>query len=1090
MKKMLTQLSTLLSLFLTLHPFASAQITVGVEVLEGQTTYTTCTDPFDAPDPAWRVKVENEAWLRFGGHPNCPVPTLPYLLYAKTYNLLSQLPANIQVCFMAAEHDPNVVIFTDCTIYDCVEIKCESIPLPPLGEEIIHQITIPAGFGSGGYVVVRIFVEGQPLTVVDVPKCYDQATFSEVAPGTSRSNDMVPNDDGTFTVVGTWEDKAFAAVVDENGEVLQFENLAPLLGVGTSRALAIERDPSNGYAVAGEWVEITGTDTFTRVFLLRLDQNLEHVVSTPVIILGAEGIYQNGNRHHPVLLGLNDGYLLASTVVKGDSTDFDDIALTKYTSLLVPQWTQYVGPNSLPEVATDLAKSSTGFAVSIRSSNNSHLVRLSSFGTMINTTTFSNTKVTAIEYDKIGDKYYVLGYKGTDSLANTTVYRVNAFSTTIEASFVISQGISTLPADIVQCFNGSMLIGANVTYSVAGQSYTSPQFLTLNLATFAIDKIDTLHNSIDDSPLYLTKLWPLNCDGSRRVATGYLTAPDRAMFANRYFCQTAIEVEDLFCESGHAILSAPPLGLSYLWSTGQTTQQITVTDTGSYWVEVNYGCDTVRATLELTSTASFPMAMFEAQVNDLTVHFSNTSTNASTWLWNFGDGTTSTEPEPTHTYAADGQYTVMLIASNDCGSDTTSLTVEVGSEPVANFSASDTVGCAPFSVQFTNLSSANATSFQWTFEGGNPATSTEVNPVVTYSTPGTYDVKLVASNSQGSFTLIVPDYIHVLDKPVAAFSADVTDLSVSFSNASQNATSWLWNFGDGSTSTEPEPTHTYAADGQYTVMLIASNDCGSDTTSLTVEVGSEPVANFSASDTVGCAPFSVQFTNLSSANATSFQWTFEGGNPATSTEVNPVVTYSTPGTYDVKLVASNSQGSSTILYENYIHVLDEPVANFSYQTDGLTVTFTDLSAGATMWEWDFGDGQTSLEQHPVHTYAAPGEYEVLLTARNECGLSSNGQKIMVEPNATLETSVLDRFVVYPNPNEGKFMVQLQVRHRTTFDLMMVNALGQIVFADSFEAGPGLHDHPLRLLHLTAGVYYLRLHADGKTAMRKVVVVKE
>ena len=141
-----------------------------------------------------------------------------------------------------------------------------------------------------------------------------------------------------------------------------------------------------------------------------------------------------------------------------------------------------------------------------------------------------------------------------------------------------------------------------------------------------------------------------------------------------------------------------------------------------------------------------------------------------------------------------------------------------------------------------------------------------------------------------------------------------------------------------------------------------------------------PVAAFSASPTSGKAPLTVSFTDQSTGSPTSWKWTFGDGN--TSTEKNPVHTYSKAGLYSVTLTASNANGSNALTKSSYIavsNVLNAPVTNFSASpTSGkvpLTVGFTDQSTGSpTSWKWTFGDGNNSTDKNPVHTYNKSGKY--------------------------------------------------------------------------------------------------------------------
>jgi PKD repeat protein len=169
-------------------------------------------------------------------------------------------------------------------------------------------------------------------------------------------------------------------------------------------------------------------------------------------------------------------------------------------------------------------------------------------------------------------------------------------------------------------------------------------------------------------------------------------------------------------------------------------------------------------------------------------------------------------------------------------------------------------------------------------------------------------------------------------------SSGVVPLMVVFTDRSRGTpTAWLWDFGDGSTSTEQNPVHTYGSAGTFTVRLTASNSGGSSsyasfvwvraprvflqpgtptptptvtpTPVIPPQTGRVPVSFFLANTSFGSAPMTVQFTDFSFYNPTSWEWEF--GDGGTSPVRNPVHTYTTPGTYTVLLTAANAQGGST-----------------------------------------------------------------------------------------------------------------------------------------------------------------------------------
>ncbi len=430
---------------------------------------------------------------------------------------------------------------------------------------------------------------------------------------------------------------------------------------------------------------------------------------------------------------------------------------------------------------------------------------------------------------------------------------------------------------------------------------------------------------------------------------------------------------------------------AHTYTEGTYTVSLTVANTG--------GSDTKTATDLIVVLPEAPTAALAADTTSgttpLSVQFSDLSTgDVTSWLWDFGDGASSTLQSPAHTYT-EGTFTVSLTVANTGGSDTataTDLIVVLPEAPTAALAADTTSGTTPLSVQFTDISTGDVTSWTWDF--GDGASSTLQNPAHTY-TEGTYTVSLTVANTGGSDTATATDLIVVLpEAPTAALAADTTSgttpLAVQFSDLSTgDVTSWAWDFGDGATSSLQSPAHTYT-EGTYTVSLTAANTGGSDTataTDLIVVLPEAPTAALAADTTSGTTPLSVQFTDISTGDVTSWTWDF--GDGASSTLQNPAHTY-TEGTYTVSLTVANTGGSDTTTATDLIVVLPEAptaalAADATSGTTPLSVQFTDLSTGdVTSWTWDFGDGATSSLQSPAHTYTE-GTYTVSLTVANTGG---------------------------------------------------------------------------------------------------------
>jgi len=152
-----------------------------------------------------------------------------------------------------------------------------------------------------------------------------------------------------------------------------------------------------------------------------------------------------------------------------------------------------------------------------------------------------------------------------------------------------------------------------------------------------------------------------------------------------------------------------------------------------------------------------------------------------------------------------------------------------------------------------------------------------------------------------------------------------------------------------------------------------------------------PHAAFAGTPLSGTAPLSVDFTDASTGGATSWSWDF--GDGGSSTLASPTHVYAAAGSYTVGLTVSGPCGTHAETKTDYVTVdpgTPAPVASFTTDRQVVLrpqpVTFTDTSSGSvTSWSWDFGDGEASAEQHPVHRYRKPGLYTVKLTATGPGG---------------------------------------------------------------------------------------------------------
>ncbi len=222
-----------------------------------------------------------------------------------------------------------------------------------------------------------------------------------------------------------------------------------------------------------------------------------------------------------------------------------------------------------------------------------------------------------------------------------------------------------------------------------------------------------------------------------------------------------------------------------------------------------------------------------AGCSPLTIQFTNTSMNASSYYWDFGNGTFSTLTNPSTIYTTPGTYSIKLIAMSANGHiDSTIATnwITVFPNSISDFHTTNTISCITgnsFSFINTSLNSVNCF---WEF--GDGSTTTIQNPTHSYVSPGNYTIKLTSYNSFDCVdTKIIDDYIHVVEKPVAAFTVNDTSASerkqvFNFNSTTSNVNSWFWKFGNGDISIVENPKYIYNDIGTYTVSLIVRNENG------------------------------------------------------------------------------------------------------------------------------------------------------------------------------------------------------------------------------------------------------------------------
>ena len=407
------------------------------------------------------------------------------------------------------------------------------------------------------------------------------------------------------------------------------------------------------------------------------------------------------------------------------------------------------------------------------------------------------------------------------------------------------------------------------------------------------------------------------------------------------------------------------------------------TSPGAYTIRLTTttaeGCShTVQRTINVRET---PRAGFTVNTVCLNLpsNFVDTSQASvdpiTTYKWFFGDGDSSNLQDPSHIYTSGGNFLVTQIVDNGFCQDTATFTVTVENPPAADFMSDSTNGCSPFTVNFTNQSSAGAVSYRWNFGDGS-AISNAVDTSHTFFNNSAADtsfiVQLIATTVFGC-TDTTFDTISVSPVPQPSFTSDATldcgPLVVNFTNNTSGTNlTFEWDFGDSTpVSNDVNPTHIFENQtlfiSNFDVQLVvtSANGC-SDTIVQTISVFPEPVFTFVTQPDSGCSPLNVRFPSV--VGAVSYQWDF--GDGSTGTGPTPTHTYVNNTTNDqsftARLIAQNAFGCRDTTFGTIL-VYPNPTSDFTLDTNvgcqPLPIDITNLSLGANSFDWDFDDGTTS-----------------------------------------------------------------------------------------------------------------------------------
>lgn len=404
------------------------------------------------------------------------------------------------------------------------------------------------------------------------------------------------------------------------------------------------------------------------------------------------------------------------------------------------------------------------------------------------------------------------------------------------------------------------------------------------------------------------------------------------------------------------------------------------------------------------------------------------------------NGTNASSPQPEIRFIDPGEYTLSMTVSNECGEETHQQTIIVADGPNGQIAPVDEVYCGSANVNFSmqNLSTCNDTpTFEWSFPGATPSTFSGENPTnIFFPEEGTYSVSVTITNACGASVATLP--FSVLEGPeaIAALDYDADETCIPLEvNTTNNSTGdnlsyeWSvvpatgWNFIGGTDLNTPNPTFEFSEVGTYTISLIASSDCGSDTWTETITVRDRPPVELEEIPDAFCDIASIQPLAIydQTGLVDEVTWSFPGGTPSSfeGLQLDGPVLYNEPGTYTFTITASNECGS--LSDSHTFMILQGPdleiVADTNFACIGDQITVINNSGGDNLtYEWTQISGPGMLNFIPPSgeeptidlSDATPGSYTYSVAIGNEiCGTITQNFNLQISEPPVVELAELD-----------------------------------------------------------------------------------
>jgi Zn-dependent metalloprotease len=461
--------------------------------------------------------------------------------------------------------------------------------------------------------------------------------------------------------------------------------------------------------------------------------------------------------------------------------------------------------------------------------------------------------------------------------------------------------------------------------------------------------------------------------------------------------------------------------------------------------------------------------------------------------------------------------------------------------PVANFMANDTQSCTGI-INFSDFSTNGPTSWLWDF--GDGGTSTLQNPVYTYTSNGTYDVTLTATNTFGNDQEIKTNYI-IINLPASPSTSGDTICgtgSASLSASGFGTLQWF-DAATGGTLVNTGTTYNTPAISTTTTYYVEDNipgtiqncakpdntggggytssgdhylifDSSVPVTLVSVKMYGNTTApgnkTIELRNNTGTVIQSATVNVLSGLNTYTVNFDIPAGtNLQLGCEGTDLYRNNSGVTFPYSLIGyisiTNSSAGANYYYYFYDWVIQDPscissrtpvtavveaapIAGFTYLTSGFDATFTNTTTNGTLYDWDFGDGNTSQQSDPLHTYSSGGTYTVTLVSENLCGSDTFSTTITISGAGIIENSKNSIISIYPNPSDGLLFIDVSdLNGNNNVQYFVYDMIGNLINAGGFNPVNKKIHAVVHMEGISKGVYFIRLYNETLNNTSKIII---